>query len=613
MSVTAAPVEPSGPTDGGAAATPARDRVRARVLALALIVVPIVFLALRAWQRRWTSDDGFINLRIVDNVLHGRGLVYNPGERVEAGTSPLWLAMLAVGDLVTPIRLEYLAVVLGIAASVAGAGLAAFGAARLARPDGKGVFFPVGLLVIAAVSPFWDFASGGLESGIVFLWIGGCLALLAARLDDDGEAGAARPWYVPFVLGIGPLVRPDLAIYSVVFLVGWFVLRGRRGWLRALVLAFALPFVYEVFRAGYFGALVPNTALAKEGGSARWGQGWDYLWDFVRPYGLYVVVPVLLLSGVLVVKRGRPRTQTIVVTFFVAAALHGLYFVRVGGDYMHGRLLLPACFAIAAPVAVVRLRGRELLAGAALVVWAIACAAVMRPAHFRTLSLLAIGDHRSLTVAVAKNPHPVTTDDFRVSERYKVGVRLRDAAAKGETLVLTDGIYAPPSLIPRPGEKPTIATLAIGLTGYVAGPHVDVFDRLGLADWMTARFELNQRGTAGHEKLTPPVWMYARIGDPPPFKKPTAADREVERKFLANATPAEREAYYRLVNGIVSTPASRRQARHALQCGGLADLHHAVGDDLSVSRFFRNIVQSPRLTLLRVSPDPEHAERALCR
>ena len=42
---------------------------------------------------RWTSDDAFINFRIVENILNGDGPVYNQGIRVESGTSPLWLAV----------------------------------------------------------------------------------------------------------------------------------------------------------------------------------------------------------------------------------------------------------------------------------------------------------------------------------------------------------------------------------------------------------------------------------------------------------------------------------------------------------------------------------------
>ncbi len=38
----------------------------------------------------------------------------------------------------------------------------------------------------------------------------------------------------------------------------------------------------------------------------------------------------------------------------VAGVLHAAYVVRVGGDFMHGRLLLPGLFLLLCAVAVVR-------------------------------------------------------------------------------------------------------------------------------------------------------------------------------------------------------------------------------------------------------------------
>ena len=42
----------------------------------------------------WISDDSFITMRVVDNFLHGYGLVWNVGERVQVFTHPLWLFLL---------------------------------------------------------------------------------------------------------------------------------------------------------------------------------------------------------------------------------------------------------------------------------------------------------------------------------------------------------------------------------------------------------------------------------------------------------------------------------------------------------------------------------------
>src|SRR5690606_14273979 len=127
----------------------------------------------RGWNRRWITDDGFINMRIARMVLDGHGPVFNAGERVEAATSTLWLWVLVAGDVVLPLRLEWVAVVLGLAGAVAGVLLATFGAARLHRGRGAtGVLLPLGAAVVAAIPPFWEFSTSGLEGGLTFAWIG---------------------------------------------------------------------------------------------------------------------------------------------------------------------------------------------------------------------------------------------------------------------------------------------------------------------------------------------------------------------------------------------------------------------------------------------------------
>ena len=56
-------------------------------------------LAVAGWRRRWVTEDAFINFRVVAVTRHGRQpFAFNPGERVEAATSPLWLATLVVLD-----------------------------------------------------------------------------------------------------------------------------------------------------------------------------------------------------------------------------------------------------------------------------------------------------------------------------------------------------------------------------------------------------------------------------------------------------------------------------------------------------------------------------------
>jgi hypothetical protein len=113
------------PTLAGSATTRARGW-----RTIAAIVVPPIVLGFLAWSHRWTADDGFIHLRVVDQLLHGHGLVFNAGERVEASTSPLWVVGLGLGRIILlgRVRLEYIGLWGALLASVFGLAAAGFAA-----------------------------------------------------------------------------------------------------------------------------------------------------------------------------------------------------------------------------------------------------------------------------------------------------------------------------------------------------------------------------------------------------------------------------------------------------------------------------------------------------
>ena len=64
-----------------------------RALAAAVVIV----LALAIPLRGYLTDDTFIHLQYARNLATGQGLVFNAGERVYGCTSPLWVALIAIG------------------------------------------------------------------------------------------------------------------------------------------------------------------------------------------------------------------------------------------------------------------------------------------------------------------------------------------------------------------------------------------------------------------------------------------------------------------------------------------------------------------------------------
>lgn len=560
-------------------------------------MAPAVPFALQGWRWRSTNDDGFIYFRVVHQITSGHGPVFNPGHRVEAFTSPLWVAILAVFDLLTPIRLEWIAVFLGISLATAGLGFAIAGAARLVRRDAPSeLLVPLGALVAVAVFPMWYWQTGGLETGLVFAWLGLSLWVLARWATAPGSR---LPYWGAGVIGLGWLVRPELIVVSavlgaVVVAAQWRT-DGWRARLRMLAAASALPLAYQIFRMGYYGVVVSNTAIAKEGSRVRVHQGWLYLQDFVKPYYLWIPV-ALLVCGAYVplamrLRRNREhRAVLVLAAFLVASLLAAAGVVGNGGDYMHGRLLLPAFFALCAPVAVIPFNKRYLAVGA-VALWAVICAAALRPPQLRHADGFARGSVKFFVPRFAQGK--ITVDDHyrenRAAREWLRGpaIYLQQAAPE----------YRRVDLAPAPGSPlPSAAILGLGRPAYFF-PQVFAFDLRGLADPLTAHFELTGRGYPGHEKTTPAAWVAAAMTAS--NTHPTLAQFRVPP---SRTTPGGKDPF----------PVQLAAARRALQCGELRGLLRATTAPLSPGTFLSNIVHAFSRTALRIPPNPVEAERRFC-
>ena len=381
--------------------------VTARISLWLSVLVTAALFGWGAWQRRWIADDGLIVLRTVRNLLAGNGPVFNEGERVEANTSTLWTYLTYFGGVVGgPVRLEYVALALALVLSVAGVVFLMLGAGRLYAPSLQGrraLLLPAGVLVYIAVPPARDFATSGLENGLVLAYLGLLWWMMVCwsqalraypaeavppALARRGSRPAARTVEVPqhnavgwffdvvlaFVAGLSVLVRPELALIGGLALI--MMLIAARGWRRRTLIVVAgglVPVAYQIFRMGYYGLLFPGTALAKDASGNKWAQGWVYLTNFDEPYLLWL--PALLLAVlalVLLVTRSRPwwirraappgysrlarvvqSPAAVVMFMLVSGLLQALYWIRQGGDFMHGRVLLTPMFCLLAPVAVI--------------------------------------------------------------------------------------------------------------------------------------------------------------------------------------------------------------------------------------------------------------------
>jgi arabinofuranosyltransferase len=545
-----------------------------------MVVVTVMFAAL-VWHRRWIADDGMIVVRTVRELLAGNGPVYNVFERTEPNTSTLWTYLLALVGWATREDLSYLAVALGGLCSVVGVGVAMDAARRWHRARGIGaVLAPAGVLIVLGVSAFWTFATSGLETGLGLLWLALAWWLLVTlRAGDDRR----RAVVTAVVLGLGPLVRPDFGIVMIVFLpAAWLIVRPRARRTVALAgAALALPLAYEIFRAGYYGTLVPLPALAKSAGSASWGRGLAYLENFVCAYVLWL--PFAALAAVLAVALVRRaiagRDRVVLAAPIVAAALMAAYVVRVGGDFMHARMLLPAAFTAVMPAMLLPVRSRTTPALIVLVGWALVVG-IRRDERSR-VTAPGIQDEWTGYRSWTHNRNPIDPSLF-IKADGPAAQMIADAMRDGRRRLISEAADLDLPMNPAFDAPGVYAVGRLGTGGAVMPLDGIVADTLGLANPVGARL-MKVDGIPGHEKSLPRAWLFAEFGHP-------GFDTTV----------------FQVPMRVVEA------ARHAMDCGELAELLASVRAPMTPGRFWDNLIGAARRTSLAIPTDPFEAEAKFC-
>jgi len=595
-----------------------------------------VLFAWGSWQRRWIADDGLIVLRTVRNLLAGNGPVFNQGERVEANTSTAWTYLMYAGSWVGgPMRTEYVALALALVLSVLGVALLMLGAGRLWAPSLRGrtaIMLPAGALVYIALPPARDFATSGLESGLTLAYLGLLWWMMVCwsqpvrgRPDSRVFIGA-----LAFVAGFSVLVRPELALMGGLALI--MMLIAARNWRRRVLVVVAggfLPVAYEIFRMGYYGLLVPGTALAKDAAGDKWSQGMIYLSNFNTPYAVWIPVVVLVPLGLLLMAaRRRPsflrpvlapdygrlaravQSPPAVVAFvLVSGLLQGFYWIRQGGDFMHARVLLAPLFCLLAPVAVIPVvmpdgkdYSRETgywVAGTASLLWLAIAGWSLWAANSPGMgddathvTYSGIVDERRFYAQATGHAHPLTAADYLDYPRMAAILTALDNTPDG-ALLLPSGNYTQwdlvPMLQPAPGskepQKPLHAVFFtnLGMVGMNVGLDVRVIDQIGLANPIAQHTERLKHGRIGHDKNLFPDWV---IADGPWVKVYPGVPGYLDVNWVA-------------------------QAVAALQCPETKAVLSSIRAPMTLHRFVSNVLHSFGFTTYRIDRVPLY-ELARC-
>lgn len=422
-------------------------RRQRRYLGLILIAGCALAAAHLLWLPQIVVDDAYISYRYALNLAHGRGLVFNPGERVEGFSNCLWVALCAAGILldVGPVAWSRAAGAVALLSSVV---LAAYLARRVSgsTPVAAGV-----ALILASSTALCGSAVTGLETGLFTLLVTATLACVVTK----------RFLTASFVMGMAALTRPE-GVGLCLIATGMLVLAGRRRCTYREVLRLTGPCVvmataYVVFRLSYFGEWLPNSVLAKSAmfpllratGASEWPwilfnrEGTSYVLEFLRySFGVWVLFGLIPLRG-----GGEGRFAAVLLWATVCMGM-GVAIYNFGDWMTFFRLLSPYLPALTI-----------------LVVWGMANASAWVGSHYGSLgAMLAKAVAAGLVLAIAAGQfhwrRPVT---WRNPDRDIAEV----LAASHEPDLLA-------------------ATEVLGRLGYYA-PAVHLLDMAGLTDRHIAR------------------------------------------------------------------------------------------------------------------------------
>ena len=281
-------------------------------------------------KNAWVAEDAFIILRSVDQFLLGHGFRWNPHERVQVYTSPLWYLLIIAST--TFCKTLYLNLIgLSLLLHITLLSVMAVLIKNIWR-------WLAAVLLLTLSQGFFDFTASGLEYPLIYLLLA-TFVLLYLR----GHAVEDRYW-LALCGGLALITRHDLLfiLTPILFHLTW-VYRQHLTTKQQLTIAaiFVAPLAcWTLFSLLYYGMPFPNTAYAKLGINGvsrmeRLERGWIYLSVSLQTDPITsMCIAFAMLQGFLSQKiQYRVLSASLLLAF--------LYISWIGADYMIGRFYAP--------------------------------------------------------------------------------------------------------------------------------------------------------------------------------------------------------------------------------------------------------------------------------
>jgi len=316
-----------------------------------LLVIAVVVGVQHAASLWYVNDDCYVSFRYAKNFIHGLGLVYNAGERVEGYTNFLWTMIIALGMKLGFDPVSY-STTLGIGCYAATLVLYGFLTRKLKSPSSPLWAVPLTSIALSLHRDFSAHATSGMETSLFSFLVSAGFAAIIFGTNWKGLIGAG------LLLVLAMMTRPDGIIF--LFAASAYILILRRNPIKTLSF-FLLPSLviflpYWMIRYAYYGFFFPNTFYAKSIDLSYYSQGVEYAWLYFKTYYVLALLPILWLvflwlrkSSLFTISLLRSRIHDVkeqlsiihpLLLYFFAIVFYTMFTIRIGGDFMFARFFV---------------------------------------------------------------------------------------------------------------------------------------------------------------------------------------------------------------------------------------------------------------------------------
>ena len=314
------------------------------LLILSFFVALFVF-----FKNAWISEDAYILFRSIEQLFAGNGPVWNPHERVQVFTSPLWFWVLSFGRLFSS-DIYLITIMVSFL-------LWLFTIVILKQLFNNNKTLFIGVLLFSASTGFFDYTSSGLENSLAYFLISLYLfyynKLFSSKKENVVDTHLKQEKHfvkiILFIFGLLICVRHDLVFLllpSVIYILWRYQnFYTKKKWILVFFISFLPIIMWTLFALLYYGFPLPNTAYAKLNIDinriAIIKQGLKYFLVSLK----FDVITIIVICSTLFLsfKKFSKRNHFDYIAYGIALNL--IYIIYVGGDFMLGRFMSYSYFA----------------------------------------------------------------------------------------------------------------------------------------------------------------------------------------------------------------------------------------------------------------------------